>query len=277
MRCLVEFDERIAYDSGYLKGVSMSAQVNVEFLDGIQIITINRPEARNAISVETAHQLSAAFDELDARDDIRIGILTGAGGTFSSGMDLKDFAQTRKRALVEGKGFGGLNEAPPKKPLIAAVEGYAVAGGFEMVLACDLVVAANNAMFGLPEVKRGLVAGSGGLLRLPRQLPYHIAMEIILTGDLLPAARAHQYGLINVMTDPGQALAEAIKLAQRICENGPLAVQTSKSVVNQGADFSADDMFDLQRPLIHHIFMSDDAKEGATAFAQKRKPVWTGK
>jgi enoyl-CoA hydratase len=254
----------------------MSVLVDVEYLDGIQIITINRPEARNAISVETAHQMSSAFDELDARDDIRIGILTGAGATFSSGMDLKDFAQTRKRALVEGKGFGGLNEAPPKKPLIAAVEGYAVAGGFEMVLACDLVVAANNAMFGLPEVKRGLVAGSGGLLRLPRQLPYHIAMEIILTGDMLPAPRAHQYGLVNVLTDPGQALAEAIKLAQRICENGPLAVQTSKSVVNKGADFSADEMFDLQRPLIHHIFMSDDAKEGATAFAQKRKPVWQG-
>jgi enoyl-CoA hydratase len=136
---------------------------------------------------------------------------------------------------------------------------------------------AHNAMFGLPEVKRGLVAGSGGLLRLPRQLPYHIAMEIILTGDMLPAPRAHLYGLINVLTDPGQALAEAIKLAQRICENGPLAVQTSKSVVNQGVDFAADEMFDLQRPLIHHIFMSDDAKEGATAFAQKRKPVWQGK
>ena len=255
----------------------MSALVSVEYLDAIQLITINRPEARNAISLETAHQLSAAFDTLDARDDIRIAILTGAGGTFSSGMDLKDFAQTRKRALVEGKGFAGLNEAPPKKPLIAAVEGYAVAGGFEMVLACDLVVAANNAMFGLPEVKRGLVAGSGGLLRLPRQLPHHIAMESILTGDMLPALRAQQYGLINVLTEPGQALAQAIKLAQRICENGPLAVQTSKSVVNKGADFSADEMFDLQRPLIHHIFLSDDAKEGATAFAQKRQPVWRGR
>ena len=224
----------------------MSALVSVEYLDAIQLITINRPEARNAISLETAHQLSAAFDTLDARDDIRIAILTGAGGTFSSGMDLKDFAQTRKRALVEGKGFAGLNEAPPKKPLIAAGEGYAV-------------------------------AGSGGLLRLPRQLPHHIAMEIILTGDMLPALRAQQYGLINVLTEPGQALAQAIKLAQRICENGPLAVQTSKSVVNKGADFSADEMFDLQRPLIHHIFLSDDAKEGATAFAQKRQPVWRGR
>ena len=255
----------------------MSKLVNVDVVDGIQIITINRPEARNAISVETAHQMAAAFDEMDARDDIRIGILTGAGGTFSSGMDLKDFSKTRKRAIVEGKGFGGLNEAPPKKPLIAAVEGYALAGGFEMMLACDLIVAANNAKFGLPEVKRGLVAGSGGLLRLPRHIPYHIAMEVILTGDMFDAQRAHQYGLINVMTNPGQALDQAIELARRICENGPLAVQTAKSVVNQGLDFPSDKMFDMQRPLIDHIFRSDDAKEGSTAFAEKRKPVWTGK
>lgn len=255
----------------------MSKLVNVDVMDGIQIITINRPEARNAISVETAHQMAAAFDEMDARDDIRIGILTGAGGTFSSGMDLKDFSKTRKRAIVEGKGFGGLNEAPPKKPLIAAVEGYALAGGFEMMLACDLIVAANNAKFGLPEVKRGLVAGSGGLLRLPRHIPYHIAMEVILTGDMFDAQRAHQYGLINVMTNPGQALDQAIELARRICENGPLAVQTAKSVVNQGLDFPSDKMFDMQRPLIDHIFRSDDAKEGSTAFAEKRKPVWTGK
>jgi enoyl-CoA hydratase len=255
----------------------MSELVSVDFIEGIQIITINRPEARNAISVETAHQMSAAFDQMDARDDVRIGILTGAGGTFSSGMDLKDFSQTRKRALVEGKGFGGLNEAPPKKPLIAAVEGFALAGGFEMMLACDLVVAANNAKFGLPEVKRGLVAGSGGLLRLPRQIPYHIAMEVILTGDMFSAERANQFGLINVLTEPGQALAEAINLARRICENGPLAVQTAKSVVNQGLDFPGDKMFDMQRPLIDHIFRSDDAKEGSTAFAEKRKPVWTGK
>lgn len=255
----------------------MSSLVSVDFTDGILIITINRPEARNAISFETAQQLSAAFDEMDARDDVRIGILTGAGGTFSAGMDLKDFAKTRKRSAVEGKGFGGLNESPPQKPLIAAVEGYAVAGGFEMVLACDLIVAANNANFGLPEVKRGLVAGAGGLVRLPRQIPYHIAMEVLLTGDMLSAERAHQFGLVNVMADPGQALSEAIKLARRICENGPLAIQTVKRVVNKGLDFPAADMFDLQRPLIEHIFMSEDAKEGATAFAEKRKPVWRGK
>jgi enoyl-CoA hydratase len=255
----------------------MSSLVSVDFIDGIQIITINRPEARNAISVDTAIQMAAAFDEMDAREDVRIGILTGAGGTFSSGMDLKDFARTGIRSVVEGKGFAGLNEAPPKKPLIAAVEGFALAGGFEMMLACDLVVAANNARFGLPEVKRGLVAGSGGLLRLPRQIPYHIAMEVILTGDMLSAERAHQFGLINVMTEPGQALAEALVLARKICENGPLAVQAAKSVMNQGLDFPTTEMFEMQRPLISHIFTSQDAREGSLAFAEKRKPVWKSK
>ena len=255
----------------------MPSLVSVERIDNIQIITINRPEARNAITVDTAHEMAAAFDELDARDDLRIGILTGMGNTFSSGMDLKDFARTGKRSVVEGRGFGGVVEAPPKKPLIAAVEGYALAGGFEMMLACDLIVAASDARFGLPEVKRGLVPGSGGLMRLPRQVPYHIAMEVILTGDMLSAERAAQYGLINVLTNPGQALAEAIKLAQRICENGPLAIQAAKSVVNRGLDFPMDNMFELQRPLIAHIFQSEDAREGSTAFAEKRKPVWKGK
>jgi len=255
----------------------MSTLVSVEYMDGIQIITINRPEARNAISVETAIQMAAAFEEMDAREDVRIGILTGAGGTFSSGMDLKDFARTGIRSVVEGKGFAGLNEAPPQKPLIAAVEGFALAGGFEMMLACDLVVAASNAQFGLPEVKRGLVAGSGGLLRLPRQIPYHIAMEVILTGDMLSAERASQFGLINVLTEPGQALAEALKLARRICENGPMAVQTAKSIVNKGLNFSTEEMFRLQAPLMQHIFASEDAREGSLAFAEKRKPVWQNK
>ena len=255
----------------------MSTLVSVEYTDGIQIITINRPQARNAISVETALQMAAAFEEMDAREDVRIGILTGAGGTFSSGMDLKDFARTGIRSVVQGKGFAGLNEAPPQKPLIAAVEGFALAGGFEMMLACDLVVAASNAQFGLPEVKRGLVAGSGGLLRLPRQIPYHIAMEVILTGDMLSAERASQFGLINVLTEPGQALAEALKLARRICENGPMAVQTAKSIVNKGLNFSTEEMFRLQAPLMQHIFASEDAREGSLAFAEKRKPVWQNK
>ena len=255
----------------------MPEYIHVEVLDGIQIITINRHQAKNAITIDTAIEMAAAFEEMDARDDVRIGILTGAGGTFSSGMDLKDFARTGKRSVVEGKGFAGFVEAPPKKPLIAAVEGYALAGGCEMVLACDLVVAASNASFGLPELKRGLVPGSGGMMRLPRRIPYHIAMEVVLTGDMFAAERAHQFGLINVLTEPGSALAGAMKLAQRISENGPLAIQTAKRLINEGLDWPSDQMFDLQRPRMAHIFASLDAREGATAFAEKRKPVWQGK
>ncbi len=255
----------------------MSELIKVEVTDGILIITVNRPDAKNAINLETAQAMAAAIDQLDARDDIRIGILTGAGGTFSSGMDLKAFAQSGQRPLIPGRGFAGLNERPPKKPLIAAVEGYALAGGCELALACDLIVAAGNAKFGLPEVKRGLVAGSGGMLRLPRRLPYHVAMEIILTGEMLGAERAYQLGLVNRLAEPGQALEGALALARVIVENGPLAVQTAKSIVQQSLDWDQEGMFDRQRPLIAHIFTSADAKEGATAFAEKRKPVWRGK
>jgi enoyl-CoA hydratase len=255
----------------------MSDLIKVERVDGIQIMTINRPDARNAINLATAQALAAALDDLDSRADVRIGILTGANNTFSSGMDLKAFAQGGERPLIPGRGFAGLNEAPPRKPLIAAVEGYALAGGCEMALACDLIVAARNAQFGLPEVKRGLVAGSGGMLRLPRRLPYHIAMEIVLTGDMFGAERAHAHGLVNRLTEPGQALAGALELARIIVENGPLAVQTAKSIVTQAVDWDQADMFERQRPLIAHIFTSADAKEGATAFAEKRKPVWQGK
>ncbi|ARP80494.1 enoyl-CoA hydratase [Bordetella genomosp. 9] len=255
----------------------MADLIEVAVEDGIQTITINRPDARNAINLETAQAMAAALDQLDKDPAVRIGILTGANNTFSSGMDLKAFGQRGERPLIPGRGFAGLNEAPPKKPLIAAVEGYALAGGFEMALACDLLVAARNASFGLPEVKRGLVAGSGGMLRLPRRLPYHIAMEIILTGDMLGAERAHAFGLVNRLTEPGKALDEAKALARTIVENGPLAVQTAKSIVSQAVDWEQAGMFDRQRPLIAHIFTSADAKEGALAFAEKRKPVWQGK
>ena len=254
----------------------MSELIKVEVVDGIQIITVNRPEAKNAINLETAQAMAAALEQLDSRDDVRIGILTGAGGTFSSGMDLKAFAQSGQRPLIPGRGFAGLNERPPRKPLIAG-QGVAFHGGCEMALAADLIVAASNAKFGLPEVKRGLVAGWGGMLRLPRRLPYHIAMEVILTGDMLSAERAHGYGLVNRLTEPGKALEGALELARVIVENGPLAVQTAKSIVAQATDWDQDGMFDRQRPLIAHIFTSADAKEGATAFAEKRKPVWQGK
>jgi len=255
----------------------MSELIKVEVAGGIQIITVNRPEARNAFNLAAAQQMAAALEQLDAREDVRIGILTGAGGTFSSGMDLKAFAQSGERPIIPGRGFAGLNEAPPKKPLIAAVEGYALAGGCEMALACDLIVAARNARFGLPEVKRGLVAGAGGMLRLPRRIPYHIAMEIVLTGEMFDAERAHHFGLVNRLTEPGKALEAALDLARIIVENGPLAVQTAKRIVSESGHWPHDEMFDRQRPLIAHIFTSADAKEGATAFAEKRKPVWQGK
>lgn len=255
----------------------MTELVTTTETDGILVVTINRPQARNAINHECAIELAKAFERLDAEPSLNIGILTGAGGVFSAGMDLKDFARSRIRPRVGSKGFAGLNEGPPAKPLIAAVEGYAVAGGFEMVLACDLIVASREAQFGLPEVKRGLVAGSGGLLRLPRRLPYHIAMEMILTGDHFPAERAGQLGLVNVLCDPGSALEQALALARRIGENGPLAVQTSKKIVLEGLDWSQYEMFARQAPMMKHIFESEDAREGALAFAEKRKPQWKGR
>ncbi|NYT62763.1 crotonase/enoyl-CoA hydratase family protein [Alcaligenaceae bacterium] len=254
----------------------MTSEVLIDIKDGIQTITLNRPEARNAMTLTAAHAIAAALDELDSRDDIQIAILTGAGGHFCAGMDLKGFLRGERPSL-EGRGFGGLAGRPPRKPLIAAVEGYALAGGFELVLACDLVVAADNAQFGIPEVKRGLAAAGGGLLRLPRQLPYRIALELALTGDLFPATRALEYGLINRLVPPGEALAEARRLAERIVCNGPLSVAASKRVVVESQDWSSAEMWDKQAELTEHVIASEDAREGSAAFAEKRKPVWKGK
>ena len=255
----------------------MSELVKTEVVDGILVITINRPEARNAINYETAVAMAEVFERLDADDSVALGILTGAGGTFSSGMDLKAFAATGQRPLVGRRGFGGLCEKGPRKPLIAAVEGYALAGGCELALACDMIVAADNAKFGLPETKLGLVPSSGGMLRLPQRIPYHIAVEVILTGEMFPAERAHHFGLVNRLVESGKALEGALELGRVIAGNGPLAVQTAKEIIAESRDWRQADMFDLQRPRSTPIFASADAKEGATAFAEKRKPVWTGK
>ncbi|WP_431514233.1 crotonase/enoyl-CoA hydratase family protein [Variovorax sp. DAIF25] len=254
----------------------MTEEVLVDSSDGILTITINRPQARNAATLAVARGIAAALDELDRRDDLRIGILTGAGGTFCAGMDLKGFLRG-ERPSIEGRGFGGLTAKPPVKPLIAAVEGYALAGGFELVLACDMVVAADNAQFGVPEVKRGLAATAGGLVRLPRQLPYRIALELALTGDMFPAARAYHYGLVNRLAAPGEALAEARRLAQTIAANGPLSVAASKRVVVESQDWPAAEVWERQAALTEHVFSSADAREGSAAFAEKRKPVWQGK
>ena len=254
----------------------MTSEVEVRAENGVQIITINRPEAKNAMNKAAAEGIAAAIDELEARSDLRVAIITGAGGTFCSGMDLKGFLRG-ERPSVEGRGFGGITERPPKKPIIAAVEGYALAGGFELVLACDLIVAAEDAKFGVPEVKRGLVAAAGGVMRLPKRIPYHVAMEYVLTGDFMSAADAHRFGLVNRLVAKGGALAGAIEMAARVTANGPLALMASKKIVSESGDWSAAEMWKKQAEIIAPVFTSADAREGAAAFAEKRAPVWQGK
>jgi enoyl-CoA hydratase len=254
----------------------MTAPVLVEIKDNVQIMTLNRPEAKNAATAEMSELMAQALDQLDSRDDLSVGVITGAGGTFCSGMDLKDFLKGR-RPSIPGRGFLGLSEKPPRKVLIAAVEGYALAGGFETVLSCDLIVASKTAKFGLPETKRSLVAGAGGGMRLPRRMPYHLAMEYILTGDMFTAEVAERYGLINRLTEPGQALEKALELAEAVAANGPLALMASKRVAFESAGWTLDEMFAKQAEIIAPVFTSADAKEGAAAFAEKRKPVWQGK
>lgn len=251
-------------------------EVLVEIVDGgVAVVTINRPRVRNAVNGAVARGIAAALDELDASPEVSVIVLTGAGGTFSAGMDLKGFL-TGDMPTVEGRGFGGITEAPPKKPIIAAVEGYALAGGFELALACDIVVASEDAKFGLPEPRRGLVAAAGGIMRLPRRIPYHVAMEIALTGEHYPAARLYELGLVNRVTYPGEALHGALELARTIAANAPLALAATKRVVVESADWSREEMFRKQGEIIGPVFTSGDAMEGAAAFAEKRPPVWKG-
>jgi enoyl-CoA hydratase len=253
----------------------MSDAVLTEVDGGVAVITINRPEAKNAVNGAVAKGVASALDELDARKDVSVLVLTGAGGTFSAGMDLKGFL-TGDNPIAEGRGFGGIVERPPAKPIIAAIEGYALAGGFELALACDMIVASSEAKFGLPEVKRGLVAGAGGLLRLPRRIPYHVAMELALSGEHYPASRLAELGLVNKVTSPGEALAEARELAVRIAANAPLALAATKRVIVESADWDSSEQFAKQGEIINPVFVSKDAMEGAAAFAEKRAPEWSG-
>jgi enoyl-CoA hydratase len=254
----------------------MSEPVLVEVTGGVMVITINRPEAKNAIDGATAAGIAAALDTLEATDDIAVGVLTGAGGTFCAGMDLKAFLRNESPS-IPGRGFAGLTESPPSKPLIAAVEGWALAGGCELALSTDIVVASSAAKFGLPEVKRGLVAAAGGLLRLPKALPYSVAMLTALTGDPLTAEQAYHHGLVTVIAEPGNAISVATDIARTIAANGPLAVRATKRIIAEHSRWTDSAAFDWQRTIVAPVFASADAREGASAFAEKRAPQWQGK
>jgi enoyl-CoA hydratase len=249
--------------------------VFVDIDDGVMIITINRPAQRNAMTRDAAERIAAALTELDANPRLSVAVLTGSGGTFCAGMDLKRFA-AGEVPRVEGRGFGGLTEAPPAKPLIAAVEGWALGGGFELVLACDMAVAATSARFGLPEVNRGLLARGGGAVRLPRRMPRAIALELLLTGEPLNADRAAHFGLVNKVVADGGALGAACDLARSIAANAPLAVLAAKRLATESQDWQATELFQRQTAITDPVFASSDAAEGAAAFAEKRRPVWTG-
>lgn len=253
------------------------AQTVLVEIDGpILVVSINRSRVRNAIDRATSQAIADAIDRLDADPQLAVGILTGAGGHFSSGMDLNAFL-AGERIELAGRGLAGICETPPAKPLIAAIEGYALAGGCEIALACDLIVASSEARFGIPEVKTGLIAGSGGLIRLPQRVPRQIAMEYALTGRMMTAAEAHRFGLVNRLAEPGKALDAARELAREIAANAPLSVAMSKRIVNEADTWPADEIWKRQRVLLEEIIASPDAREGARAFAEKRRPKWQGR
>jgi enoyl-CoA hydratase/carnithine racemase len=250
--------------------------VLTERRDGVLLITLNRPEARNAVDLALAEGVAAALDELDAGGDLAVGVITGAGAGFCAGMDLKAFV-TGERPWVGDRGFAGMVQRGSRKPLIAAIEGFAVAGGLEVALACDLIVAARGAKLGIPEVKRSLVAAGGALMRLPRRVPYGIAMELALTGDTITAERAYELGLVNRLAERGGAVDAALELAATIAANGPLALDATKAILQQQFDWSDEEFWRRQEELSGPVFTSEDAREGAVAFSEKRAPVWQGR
>lgn len=257
-------------------GPQPAPAVKTERRDSVLLITIDRPEVRNAVNGAVAEGIAHALDELDGDDQLSVGILTGAGGFFCAGMDLGAFVKGESPWYGD-RGFAGIAQRSADKPLIAAIEGFAVAGGMEIALACDLIVAAKGAKMGIPEAKRSLVAAGGALLRLPRRMPYHVVMELALTGETLPAERFHEFGIVNHLAEPGQALQGALELAGRVAKSGPLALAASKRILREQYDWSSEEMWERQRAISGPVFDSEDAKEGASAFKEKRDPVWRGR
>jgi enoyl-CoA hydratase len=250
--------------------------VLTERRERVLLITINRPDQRNAVNAAVARGIADAMDELDGDDELTLGIVTGAGKGFCAGMDLKAFV-TGERPYADDRGFAGITQRAAAKPLIAAIEGFAVAGGLEVALSCDLIVAARGAKLGVPEVKRSLVAAAGALLRLPRVLPRNVAMELVLTGDPITAERGYELGLVNRLAEPGEAVQTAIELAGQISPNAPLALAASKRILTEAVDWPDSEFWHRQGEIVGPVMTSEDAREGATAFAEKRAPVWKGR
>ncbi len=242
----------------------------------VLLITLNRPDVRNAVNAALAEAVAKALDELDADDGLSVGVLTGAGGFFCAGMDLGAFVKGESPWYGD-RGFAGIAQRASRKPLIAAIEGFAVAGGLEIALACDLIVAAKGAKLGIPEAKRSLVAAGGALLRMPRRMPYHVVMELALTGDTMPAERFHEFGVVNALAEPGGAVDGALELAARLAKNGPLALMASKQILQEQFDWSTGEMWEKQGAISGPVFASEDSREGAAAFKEKREPVWKGR
>lgn len=253
------------------------SSIRVEVCDFVATITLDRPQVRNAIDLPTAMALERAIDDAEASDDVRVIVLAATGPVFSAGMDLKALTSTGDRPVTKGRGAFGIAARPPEKPTVAAVQGKALGGGLEIALTADVIVASSEAEFGLPEVKRGLIAAAGGVLRLPRRIPRNVALELIMTGTPISAQRAYELGLVNRVVPPGHALETARELAREIARNAPLAVRTSRWIVDNSVDWPVAEMFDRMQPKAQVIRDSRDAEEGARAFVEKRQPVWVGK